>query len=272
VQIRIHAQTSANENITFFDEKFSVSLLGNYNICSFNDFNSSKYETVRPFDIGFGFRYKNISAQLSIPTAFDEKFNIWSFDFEIDSYFNSVYYEAYFKSYPQLYVENSDKKGGLSVHSSGVMATLLQNNENHFLSSVIKLDKKQNISSGSLLYGFGISHSSIYSIDQALEDFRSIQHFLYFGPSIGYSYIWVFKNDIFLNTSLVFFTNVGVNITNNNFIFIPQLEPKIVVGHHNKTWSVNLKMMDHAKFMVWDKDGVDILTLISITIMFSKRF
>jgi hypothetical protein len=262
----------ANDYITLFDEDFTVSLFTNYNMCSFSDSNASKYETDKPFDIGFGFRYKKFSAQVSIPLSFDEQFNIWSYDFEVDSYFNSVYYEAYFKSYPDLYIKDSNKSGGLSIHSSGLMATFLQNNENHSLSSVIKLDKKQNKSSGSLLYGFGIFHSSLYSTDQTLERFRNKQHLLYLGPSIGYSYTWVFKNDIFLNLSLVYFSNIGLNINTNNCLFIPQLEPKIVIGYHNETWSINLKLMNHAKFIVWNKDDLDILTLVSITAMFSKRF
>jgi hypothetical protein len=262
----------ANDYITFFDENFEVNFFVNYNMGIFADINSPEYRTDNPFDIGFGFRYKKISAQLSIPLSFDEQFNIWSFDFEMDSYFDNVYYEAYFKSYPYMYIEDSEIPSELSIHSSGIMATFLQNNENHSLSSVIELDKRQNKSSGSLLYGFGVFHSSLHSPAGILNKFSDRQHLLYFGPSIGYSYTQVFKNDVFINLSLVLFTNPGVNINTENWLFIPQLEPKIVVGHHNDKWSINLKMMNTAKFIIWNKNDFDILTLVSITTMFSKRF
>jgi hypothetical protein len=237
----------------------------------FGNFNS-EYRTDKPFDIGLGFRYKNISAQLIVPIFFEEFLNAWAFDFEIDSYFDNVYYEAYFKSYPYLYIDEPDKQDILSIHSSGIMATFLQNNETHSLSSVIKLDRKQNKSSGSLLYGFGIFHSSLHSPTGALNKFSDRQHLLYFGPGIGYSYTWVFGNDMFFNLSMVLFSNPGININTGNWLFIPQLEPKIVLGHHNDTWSINLKMMNVSKFIVLNKDDLDILTLVSITVMLLKRF
>jgi hypothetical protein len=46
----------------------------------------------------------------------------------------------------------------------------------------------------------------------------------------------------------------------------------IVFGHHNKTWSANVKMTNHADIIIWDRDDIDILTLVSVTVMFSKRF
>jgi hypothetical protein len=262
----------ADDNFTFFDENFAINFFAKYNMGIFSELFPPEYRTDKPFDIGIGIRYKTISAKLSVPILFYDFDNIWAFDFEMDSYFDNVYYEAYFKHYPEFYIEDTDKQSGLSIHSSGIMATFIHNNNSHSLSSVISLDRKQNISSGSLLYGFGVFHSSFYSTDEILNKFDARQHLLYFGPSIGYSYTWILKNDIFLNTSLLLYASPGTNLTTSKWLFIPQFEPKIVIGHHNKTWSFNLKMMNNAKFILWEKGNVDILTLVSITGMFSKRF
>jgi hypothetical protein len=262
----------ADDIFTVFEENIAISLYTKYNMGIFSELIPPEYRTDMPFDIGLGIRYKTISAKLSIPLSFSGLNNIWAFDFEMDSYFDNIYYEAYFKHYPNFYIENTDKQSGLSIHSSGVMATFIHNDKSHSLSSVTSLDRKQNKSSGSFLYGFGVFHSSFYSTDETLIKFDTRQHLLYFGPSTGYSYTWVFKNDIFLNTSLVLFTSPGINLTTGRWLFIPQLEPKIIIGHHNNTWSLNLKMMNNAKFIFWNMGDFDILTLVSITAMFSKRF
>jgi hypothetical protein len=261
-----------DDNITFFDENFTISFFSKYNMGIFEDFDSSQYRTDRPFDIGFGIRYKKFSAQVSVSISTEELFSTNVFDFEINSYFDNIYFETYFKSYPHLYVEGTNIQSEMSIYSLGIMATFVHNHRNHFLSSVIEMDKKQNNSSGSLLYGFGIFHSSINSTNEAIKKFNEEQHLLYFGPSIGYSYTWVFGNGIFLNTSLVLFANPGININNSKLLFIPKFEPKIVFGHHSNTWSINLKMMDYSAFIIWDKGDFDILTFVSVTIMFSKRF
>jgi len=262
----------ADDNFSFFDEEWAVNLFTKYNMAIFNEINHLEYRTDKPFDIGIGLRYKTISAKLSVPILINQLFKNWAFDFEMDSYFDNVFYEAYFKHYPYFYIGDSNIQSELSIHSSGLKATFIHNHENHSLTSFTTLDRKQNISSGSLLYGFGIFHSSLYSIDMSIKKFDNRQHLLYFGPSIGYSYTHVFSNGIFINPSLLLFTSPGINITTGKWLFIPQLEPKIVIGHHNSTWSTNLIMKNNADFIIWNKDDLDILTLVSVTLMFSKRF
>ena len=266
------AKIHADDTFTFFNENWAIDLFTKYNMAIFNELNHSEYRTDKPFDIGIGIRYKTISAKLSVPVIIKEFFNNWAFDFEMDSYFDNIFYEAYFKHYPYFYIGDSDIQSDLSIHSSGIMATFIHNHKNHSLNSVTTLDRKQNISSGSLLYGFGVFHSSLYSIDENIKKYDNRQHLLYFGPSIGYSYTWNFTNDIFLNLSLMLFLSPGINITTGQWLFIPQFEPKIKVGHHNNTWSTNLVMKNNANFIIWNKEELDILTLVSVRLMFSKRF
>jgi hypothetical protein len=230
-----------------------------------------EYRTDKPFNVGLGMRYKYVSASISVPLLFDDIFNIWSFDFELDSYFDKVYYKAYFKSYQNLFIPDIDAADRLDIHSSGLMASFVHNH-NHSLSSVNKLDRKQNISNGSLLYGFGIFHTSLFSPTETIMKFNDRQHLLYFGPSIGYSYTWVFQNNIFLNLSLVHFSTLSIHLNTEKWLYVPKFEPNIVVGYHHDTWSANLKMMNYTDIIIWNNQNVDILALVSVTLLFSKRF
>ena len=262
----------AENTVSDFEEDWALSFFVNCKMGIFNGLESIEYSTDAMWYIGFGLRYKTISAQLSMSRSTFDEFNFWSFDIELDSYFNKVYYEAYFKRYQDLIAQEISQNDRLDIHSSGIMAKFLQNNENHSLSSVNKLDKIQNISSGSIIYGFGVFHTSFFSSTGSISKYENRQHLLYFGPCIGYSYTWVFGNGFFLNPSLFLFLNPGINISTDNWLFIPQLEPKIVVGYHHDTWSANIIMKNNAQFMIWNRNDIDILTLVSISVVFSKRF
>ena len=248
----------AENATTLFDEDWAVNFLINYKSCIFeNSLNSFEYvATKQPWDIGLGIRYKDISAQLSIPVFFGEPFENWSYDFEIDSYFDVVYYEAYFKHYPNVIYQDNNDQNKLDIYSSGIMATFIHNSENHSLSSVVKLDKKQRVSSGSLLYGFGLFHSSLYSTTKEINRYGDRQHFLYFGPSLGYSYTWVFENGMFFNLNCVFSVNPAINTNTGRWLCIPRVEPKIIIGHHNAAWSINLSMMNNSAFMIWNEKDI----------------
>lgn len=262
----------AENSITMFDENWAINFSLNYKSCVYeNSLDSLEYIAEKPWDIGLGIRYRNISAQISVPLIWDEQFKNMSYDFEIDSYFNKIYYEAYFKHYPELIIQNIYEQNILDIFSSGIMATFIHNNENHSLSSVIKLDKKQEVSSGSLLYGFGLFHYSLYSVSKEINRYNTRQHFIYFGPEIGYSYTWVFQNGLFLNLNCVFFTNPAVNINTGKWLFIPHVQPKIVFGHHDAAWSININMMNNASFIIWNDKDIDSLNLVSVKIMFSRR-
>jgi len=260
----------AEDNIQYFDENFAISANLNYNYGVFNQENIV-YSTNRILNVGLGFRYKYFSAAISFPIPF----NVASFDFEINPYFDKIYYHAYIKYYKDFYTGNTKEKSGLDVFSSAITATYVLNHENHSLSSVISLDKRQTVSNGSLLFAFGTFFSSIYSTDtdEAMNDYnKKRQNLAYFGPGIGYSYTWVLENDVFVNLSAVIFTNMGVNTNTKELSFIPQLEPQFVFGQHKKTWSFNIKIANNSEILLKGLNYFDILTLNSFTATVSKRF
>jgi hypothetical protein len=267
----LNLEKTYSENIVRFDENFALNFFGNYNVGMFiHNYNSENgYSTNEPWDIGIGLRYKEFSAQILIPLSFDIK----SFDLDLNLYFEKLHYEIFYKHYPDFYTKGDSNNIGLDVMSAGIKADWVQDYENHSLSSVFNLDKIQNISTGSFIYGFGVFYSSIQSNNETLNYYRERQNFVYFGPSAGYSFTWIFRHNVFLNLSLNVAANLGINSSmDNKILFIPQIEPNIVIGHHNRTWSINIKTMCNSTILLWGEDNFAMLGLATATIMFSKRF
>jgi hypothetical protein len=285
---------TTEDSITNFTENWTFSIFSNYNQGVLIQTDTSQYGTNKPWNIGLGIRYKIFAASISFPipvysidilpitepSATKPSSAKPSFDFEFASYLDKMYFEAYFKYYRDYYVSDSVEPGGLDTLSSRVMATYVQNHKNHSMSSVFKLDKKQNISSGSLLYSLGAFYTSLYSASEKISNYNERQSFIYFGPGIGYSYIWVFESGMFINASVVLLTNAGYNISSDKWLFIPQLEPNSVFGFHKATWSFNIKVMNNTTVLLVNTDSLsdpveldfNLLTLWTIALTFSKRF
>jgi hypothetical protein len=261
------------EAISLFDEKWTISPFMNYNMGILQQNNADLYRTDKPWNIGLGIRYKKISGKLSFPVSSSSSVG-FSLDFDINSYFDRIFYKAYIKYYTEFYVQDSAENSGLDAFTSGLMATYVKNHKNHSLSSVINLDRKQNVSSGSMLYGLGAFFTSMYSQTQTMSNYAEKQNILYFGPSIGYSYIWVFENNLFLNVSLLGFSNVGKNFSSDEWLTVPQVEPRVVFGHHSNKWAFNITVMNNSTILFWNDDGFsyDVLTLLTLSTMLSIRF
>jgi hypothetical protein len=257
------------EPTTLFGEKFALNFMGNYNIGIFSQDQALSYRTDEPWRIGLGFRYKKIAAQIFVPVSFKSN----SFDLEFNSYFEKMYIESFLKHYRSFYNEdNGYDDAGLDVMAAGITTGWIYNNQNHSLSSVYHLDRKQNSSSGSFLYGFGAFYTSIYSENNDMKQYVERKHILHFGPMAGYSYTWVLPHDMFINTGITVGTNVGIHATGKELLFVPQIRPKISFGHHSRAWSINLAMASNSTILLWDRNKPDILAPSTMTIIFSKRF
>jgi hypothetical protein len=102
--------------------------------------------------------------------------------------------------------------------------------------------------------------------------FKERQHILYFGPTAGYSYTFIFKYDIFLNLSLNIGANLGIGINNPKVLFIPQISPKITIGHHHGTWSINTVMGCNASMLLWGKGDFNEIIPVTMSVTFFKHF
>jgi hypothetical protein len=266
--------TFADDAIIPFDELLAIKVSGKYVIASFIQEQSAQYTTDRPWALGLGLRYKDISAAFYLPSFYAFKDNPFeSFDIQLASYFESIYYEAFCKRYQGFTAgEAGDKNIDLSVFSSGIQTGWIQNNRRHSLSAAYDLDCKQLSSSGSAIFGFGVFYTSILSDDKNMQRFNNKQHFIYFGPNVGYSYTFIFANNIFLNMNLVIGLDAGININTNKWLFIPLIMPKISFGHHNNTWSINVTASCDYSVFLWNNNTIDNLIPATMVITFSKRF
>jgi hypothetical protein len=260
----------SEEPITAFNENFALSFFGNYNIGIFNQHQTLSYRTDEPWNIGLGVRYKNISAQISVPISFNSN----SFVFELNSYFEKIFFELFLKRYQNFHDDQKTEynDAGLDIMSTGITAGWIHNNQNHSLSSVYSLDKKQNISNGSFLYGFGMFYTSIYSENYDIKHYDTRKYIIHFGPMAGYSYTWILPHNMFINTDVTIGINLGINVTEDKILFIPQIKPKISFGHHNGTWSINTVMGSNSTIILWGRNDFDIFAPSTMTITFSKRF
>jgi hypothetical protein len=155
----------AEGEIIPFDENFALNFYGNFNIVNFASKENRHYTSASPWSIGLGIRYKNISGRLFLPLWFDNN----PFDIQLNSYYEKIYYELFFRQYKNFYRDQDDggdkhPVSGFDILSTGILAGWIQNNKRHSLGSVYNLDKKQTESSGSFLYGFGVFYNTKNSI------------------------------------------------------------------------------------------------------------
>jgi len=264
----------ADEAVTYFNEKITFSLFGNYKIGIFTQGDTANYRSDIPWNIGLGVRYKKISAQISVPVSFNNiGFENTEFDMEIKSYFDKGYFDLFVKRYKNFSDDNDEEfmNAGLDIFTAGIKSVFAYN-QNHSLVSVNKLDRKQNISNGSFIYGLGAFYTSIFSENNNVTHYKERERIVYSGPIAGYSYIWVLPHDLFINAVLTVGTNLGFNINAREVLYIPQLSPAFIFGHHNYSWSVNLGIDCNTTIIVRGENDNDILFFAPIAITFSKRF
>ena len=98
----------AENTVSAFEENMAANFSLNYRMGTFSDLRSSEYNTDEPWKVGLGLRYENLSAEVSVSAPL-KPFKGWSYnyDFEMDYYFEEIYYEAFFKHYPSLILQIS---------------------------------------------------------------------------------------------------------------------------------------------------------------------
>jgi hypothetical protein len=266
--------TTAGDMVVPFNESWAIKVSGRYVTASFTQDQSAQYTVKKPWTLGLGVRYKDVSASLFLPS-----FRVFanrpfeSFDIQLSSYYDFMYYEAFCKRYQDFSdKERENENVDLHIFSSGISAGWLLNGKNHSLSAAYDLDCKQLSSNGSVVLGLGIFYTSILSGDENIKRYNDNQHLIYFGPHVGYSYTFIFSKNIFLNMNFTAGLDAGYNVTADKWLFIPLIMPKISFGHHHKTWSINIAAAGNYTAIPWDMNTVDKLLPATLKVTFSKRF
>jgi hypothetical protein len=210
--------TVSTGNIVYFTEHFALNAFGAFGITGFFQDREVGYQAQNPWALGLGLRYKKISVKISLPPfyALDDK-PLETYNVQVNSYHNAIYYEAFLKNYRKFSIVDSDNATiDLNLFSAGISAGWTLNNTNHSLSAVYNLDGRQLSPSGSFLFGLGVFYTSLYSGDGSVKHYADKQRFLYFGPQVGYSYTFVFPYNMFFNIKLAIGLNTGINTNETN--------------------------------------------------------
>jgi hypothetical protein len=269
----------ADDTVVPFDESWAINVSLNFAIISFIQGQSTQYTADMPWSVGIGLRYKNMtSVNFLLPSFYDfDTHPFESFDIQLASYYDFIYYEVFCKRYQgftegEVGGEPGNKNVNLRLFTTGISAGWLPNGKNHSLSAVYDLNCRQLSSSGSPILGFGIFYTSLFSMEENIQRYNTNQHLIYFGPNIGYSYSFIFSNSIFLNMNLVIGFDAGINTNTGKWLFVPLVMPKISFGHHNNTWSINVTGGCDYTVFLWDINSIDNLMPATIAVTFSKRF
>jgi hypothetical protein len=200
----------------------------------------SSYQTNRPLDIGGGIGIKNIfiNFSFSVPFLYDSNYRKSpSLDFDFNHYYKDKFFTTGFIKYYGGFYNNTVGNIELQIVTLGLSQEFLLNRD-HSLRSVYNLDEKQTRSNGSFLLGAGAFLTAIQS--DTLDNYNKNQRTIHLGPNFGYSYTWVFKNNLFINVLSTFGVNLLISMNGKNVAAGFQTLPRFSFGYHGKTWSANM--------------------------------
>ena len=277
----------SQEKIISFDNNWTIDLSLNYHYLLFDQEDLFGCRGNKPLDVGIGIRYKKIALGYDFELPFFSEYyapSSQSFDLNFDYIAENYIATAFLIRYNSFFVKENqftdlfrDSEVNLDILQVGLTFRWALNSETYTLRGVYKLDRKQTISGGSPILGFGVYYHSIYSADDKLPGYDTKQHFIYSGLLVGYSYTWILGSGAFFNNEIVGGINPGFNTDGMKYIFIPSLFPKLTFGFHFNSWSI-ISSVDVKFFITMQSYEVDSadwhqLSKINITLLkVSVRF
>ena len=224
-------------NIQRPDENFSLGLNIKFNFLGYGSQDTTLISN-SPVFLGLSFSYKDYGASFSIAQSYTyvkTPGKHTAFDVNLAFYQYHWFEELSVKFYDD-FLEN-DQPFGMEFISGNLQGGYIFNADNFSLQSAYTMNRIQKSSAGSLIAGGNIRLSTIKSND--IEYYNNRNWLINLGPNIGYSYTFVSKKYLFLNMFLLCGANVGINCNKPSVLFSPYIVPKIAIGKHNKTWSIN---------------------------------
>lgn len=259
------------ENIVTFDNKFALSLTNKYNFIEYFQGMDNGFYSYDIIDAGLGISYKNtfFNFNFTLPLVYiiDEDMT-FTFDSGIKYCGNKYFFECNLEYYNNFY--HKGKSINMGIFSVGLFAEYVFNNKNHSLGSVYALNSYQLRSSGSFLLGIDVLFSNMRSNDNDTKIDKN--NLIIFGPNIGYSYTFIFDHSLFLNVMFIIAPNIGINYDDGSFCFSPQMRPKLTLGHHEKSWSINVVFETNLSYYIKSNNFINALETADAGFTISKRF
>lgn len=242
------AEEAAGDSvIVSFPDKISVQLLARYNFALLSGKSTGDRDlaTNRPVDLGLGGGYGDWTWSSLFTFSFGadtRKPKTRATDLQFSYYGDRVFWNLFLKMNNGFFFRDSEsdefRKARLLTVSAGYDMGFLWNRE-HSLRAAYSLDRRQKKSNGSFIWGAGVYYHGIVSRDSLLPQYGKYQQFVHLGPSVGYSYTWVWQSGWFFNMLGVASISFGKNLTRNQWMLFSQVFPKFTVGYHGERWSIN---------------------------------
>jgi hypothetical protein len=270
-----------------YTNKFSLSLTNNYNFIDYfqnqntnddfsyidKDTNKDTTKGLFSYDIGalgIGLAFKNslLNFGFTIPlNSQSSNGKIKSMNFDFKHCGDKFFTEARVNYYNNFY--NDGDSVDMDILNASLSSIYVFNWRHHSLGAAYQLNAYQTQSSGSLLAGADILFSYMSSEDLSVTN----KHKTFSaGPSMGYSYTWVFPNKWFINAFILGTAAIGANYDTSSFCFTPGVKGKIAAGFNRKTWSMNFVLESNFNFYMKDRKNYDSLETANIGFTVSKRF
>lgn len=215
------------------------------------------YKCNRPICLGIGASYRNSGMNFSYgidalspkgrgrTESFDKQYSYYGKDFLID---------VIAQSYEGFYLDSRREDGSFPVFEdmcvmrAGVSGMYVLNSERFSLRAAFGNREKQLRPAGSLLVGGGASYIMIRNMvrpDGSPQTARPM-HGVMFGPSVGYSYCWVFLKDLYVNLG----ATLGIDFSAGDIDWgiFPSAMPRIGIGYDNSQWAVFMNYKNHIVF------------------------
>ncbi len=246
------------DGITEFKNKFLIRFLCNYNFVSF--WSSENHQRTllsnRPVDVGLGFGYKDFYWDFLYALPFTTGTASKSVAFEIgfDFFPGNWWIEGEYRRYSGFNMNDTlttyvDFRESDAYVSALWMATA----EGKFSPRVAYfLDRKQNESAGSAIVGGRIQNTRAVDHSETLDYYEDVRNFRSVWLDGGYSYTWIYDNDMFLNLWGVAGLAVFKWDDAGDVSFMPDVVAKVAWGHIGETWSWNCVMEAEYLPMVFD--------------------
>lgn len=236
------------EAVSEFDKKLSIRglILFNYIALDFYDFKDGTLQTNNPVEVGLGLGYGDFSfdIQYALPFTKDDRSSAsQSFDFSTSYFPGKFWIDAWIKYYNGFSYSDEENKNNVEVElefaNYGSRVLYILNGEKHSPRAAYYLDRKQNISSGSVLLGADIQRASMKN-DGETDFLAKWEHVDYAGPQLGASYTFLFNNPkYFMNIFGVLGVNFGYNERKELSVFLPETVIKMAFGYAGDYWAWN---------------------------------
>jgi hypothetical protein len=226
-----------NDAIRQFNTKFSLGLNTKFNFALYAGGEITGNSNA-PVFLGFSFGYKDYSLFFTIAqnyTYTPAPGKHTAFDAALAFYQEHWFEELSIRFYDDF--KTGDAPFDFQYISGNLSGVYVFNADSFSLRSVYPMNRLQRSSAGSFMAGGSIRASGIQSKD--IPHFNDRLWYIAAGPGAGYSYTFILQDQFFINFFLLAGINMGIALPRRAFIFSPFVTPKIAVGRHYKTWSLN---------------------------------